>query len=122
MKPPIRTIWIVFLAVASPLMAGERLLDHYPQAKQSGCMKCHEGIELIREPGSEMLERIMELGEQTGDPAGCIVCHGGDPTATEKEAAHAADRLSTPIPAAPGSTRRPAASAIPTMSTCSGTA
>ena len=57
----------------------------------SGCMKCHEGIELIREKGSQMLAEIIEWGEGVDDPDGCIVCHGGDPTAEEKEEAHGGD-------------------------------
>ena len=54
----------------------------------SGCMECHQGIEPIREEGAEMLEEILALGEGEGDPVGCVVCHGGDPAAAEKDAAH----------------------------------
>ena len=54
----------------------------------SGCLECHQGIEPIREDGSEMLGEILALGEAKGDPAGCVVCHGGDPAAEEKEAGH----------------------------------
>ena len=54
----------------------------------SGCTACHEGIEPIREKGSKMLADILDEGRSSGDPAGCVVCHGGDPKATEKEAAH----------------------------------
>ncbi|MBL4885039.1 MAG: hypothetical protein JKY95_10965 [Planctomycetaceae bacterium] len=79
--------------VTSHVEAGEKLIDHYPEAKNSGCMKCHAEIELIREPGSEMLEQIMQQGKELGDPAGCVVCHGGDPKATEKEAAHVGDKF-----------------------------
>ena len=42
---------------------------------------CHEGIEDIRDPSSGMFIQLNALG-------GCIVCHGGDGTATEEEAAH----------------------------------
>lgn len=55
---------------------------------KTGCLRCHAGIESIREPESEMMKEILALGESRGDPDGCIVCHGGDPKATEKEAAH----------------------------------
>ena len=66
------------------------LVDHYPGAAQSGCMACHAGIEMIREPGSQMLAQIIARGEAEGDPAGCVVCHGGDPSEREdKAAAHA---------------------------------
>ncbi len=66
--------------------SGPLLVDHYPQAADSGCMACHAGIEMIREPGSQMLAQIMARGESMGDPAGCIVCHGGDPNEREDKA------------------------------------
>ena len=53
-----------------------------------GCLVCHKGIELIREPGSKMLEEIRDQGDPKTDPEGCCVCHGGDPTAKDKEKAH----------------------------------
>ncbi|OHB66254.1 MAG: cytochrome C [Planctomycetes bacterium RBG_13_63_9] len=55
----------------------------------SGCAKCHRGIEPIREAGSQMADEILAWGETLGDPAGCVVCHGGDPAAEDKQAAHA---------------------------------
>jgi len=51
-------------------------------------MACHQGIEPIREEGSGMSRQILAQGKALGDPAGCIICHGGDPGAAEKEAAH----------------------------------
>ena len=54
----------------------------------SGCLECHKGIEPIRQPGSEMMEEILSIGRARGDPAGCVVCHGGDPKAKDKETAH----------------------------------
>ncbi|MEO1498062.1 MAG: cytochrome C [Planctomycetota bacterium] len=60
--------------------SGPSLLEHYPQAAESGCMACHTGIEMIREPGSQMMEQLITVSTQHGDPAGCVVCHGGDPT------------------------------------------
>jgi hypothetical protein len=63
-------------------------------------MKCHTGIELIREPGSQMMKQIMQRGSELGDPAGCIVCHGGDATITDDEqAAHSGKFY--PAPASP---------------------
>ena len=56
--------------------------------KGSGCLTCHKGIEPIREPESKMMQRIFRKGKRQGDPAGCIVCHGGDPKATTKDEAH----------------------------------
>ena len=34
-------------------------------------------------------DRIVAIGEDHGDPAGCVTCHGGDPKATDAAAAHA---------------------------------
>lgn len=49
---------------------------------------CHAGIEAIRPPGSEMLEALRERGAEHGDLDGCVVCHGGDPSATDPATAH----------------------------------
>ncbi len=57
-------------------------------ADSSGCLACHNGIEPIRDPNSEMMQQILIQGRRLGDPAGCVVCHGGDPTATTAEDAH----------------------------------
>jgi len=55
-----------------------------------GCTtaKCHEGIADIRSSDSEMMQTIKANGSQHGDPDGCVMCHGGNPKATEKEEAH----------------------------------
>lgn len=58
------------------------------RANKMGCLSCHEGIEDIREEGSEMLAMIKGLGKEYNDPAGCVVCHGGMPNATTYEKAH----------------------------------
>ena len=52
-----------------------------------GCTttKCHEGIADIRSADSEMMQTIKSNGSQHGDPDGCVMCHGGNPKATEKE-------------------------------------
>ncbi|TWT81866.1 hypothetical protein CA13_33200 [Planctomycetes bacterium CA13] len=82
------TILLTIVATSSTSGA-DRLVDHYPSAAESGCMKCHGEIEPIREVGSEMLSQIMALGDELGDPAGCVVCHNGDATETvDKEIAH----------------------------------
>jgi len=57
-------------------------------AKGTGCLSCHEGIEDIRDQNSAMMLSIKGLGSQHGDPAGCVICHGGNPKATNKDAAH----------------------------------
>lgn len=93
------------LLIASQLVSAraDPITDHFPEAAKSGCMKCHSGIELIREPDSQMMQQIMQRGEALGDPAGCVVCHGGDPGETEdKVAAHGGPDAADFYPA-PGS-------------------
>lgn len=51
-----------------------------------GCFSRHEGIERFTD--GSMMEQIEDLGAEYGDPAGCVVCHGGTPEATTAEAAH----------------------------------
>ena len=58
-------------------------------AVKTGCLSCHNGIESIREESSGMMQLIKALSNQHGDPAGCVLCHGGDPTETTAEKAHA---------------------------------
>jgi len=57
-------------------------------AADSGCISCHNGIEDIRDDASTMMIMIKSISAQHGDPEGCVLCHGGDPTATTVEAAH----------------------------------
>ena len=86
--------WISLTLLARDGIAADRVIDHFPAAANSGCMACHAEIELIREPGSEMMQQIIKLGTQLGDPAGCIVCHNGDPVErVDKEKAHGGDNF-----------------------------
>ena len=87
-----------------PIAKPVRLIDHFPEAAKSGCMKCHSEMAPIREIGSEMLNQIMAKGESLGDPAGCIVCHNGNPTEFEDaEIAHGKNQEATfyPDPGSP---------------------
>lgn len=61
-----------------------------PAFGAGGCSteKCHQGIADIRSADSEMMQNIINNGSQHGDPDGCVMCHGGNPKATEKEEAH----------------------------------
>lgn len=99
---PSEKAFVVFalLTVAcglTPANGGERVVDHFPEAAKSGCMKCHAGIELIREPGSLMMQQIMSQGAQQGDPAGCTVCHNGDASETKNKAiAHGGNFFADP--------------------------
>ena len=56
----------------------------------AGCTasSCHAGIEPIRRPETGMFRALVELGQEHGDPDGCIVCHGGDPKASAAAEAH----------------------------------
>lgn len=57
-------------------------------ADKKGCMSCHEGIEDIRDKNSGMMLAIKAIGGTHGDPGGCVICHGGNPKATNKIDAH----------------------------------
>jgi len=54
----------------------------------AGCLTCHAGIEKIRDDSSAMMTMIKSLGSGHGDSEGCVMCHGGDPLASDKEKAH----------------------------------
>lgn len=53
--------------------------------QNTGCLTCHQGIEPIRDPNSEMMKQIFAKGKAVGDDAGCVVCHGGNPNETENK-------------------------------------
>ena len=84
---PYPSAMILTLTVLSSAALGEGQANG-PMAEASGCLTCHQGIEPIREPGSEMMRQLAALSRGLGDPSGCVVCHGGDPTTTVKEDAH----------------------------------
>jgi len=55
----------------------------------NNCLKCHNGIEDIRDKNSKMMQEILKISKKAGFADNdCIVCHGGNPTATTKEEAH----------------------------------
>lgn len=79
----------VLLAAAQPSEANVMTLAAVAQSGESGCLECHAGIEPIRDESSGMMADIFAKGEEAGDPAGCVVCHGGNPDETEDaELAH----------------------------------
>ena len=49
-------------------------------------MTCHQGIEQFSDGPMQL--SVVAVGAAHGDPAGCVTCHGGDPAAMDKEAAH----------------------------------
>ncbi len=55
-------------------------------AAEKGCLSCHEGIERFTD--GAMIETIESMGAEFKDPAGCVVCHGGNPAGLTKEEAH----------------------------------
>ncbi len=52
------------------------------------CVKCHNGIESIRDKKSDMMTQIVALGQAVGDSGGCTVCHGGNPKKGTVKDAH----------------------------------
>jgi len=58
--------------------------------RETGCTAagCHRGIEPIRQPDTPMAQALASRGAEAGDADGCVVCHGGDPAASEKSSAH----------------------------------
>lgn len=55
-------------------------------ANEKGCLSCHDGIERFTD--GIMQDTIEALGPDYSDPGGCVICHGGNPAATDKAAAH----------------------------------
>ena len=63
--------------------------NYFPDTSSNNCLTCHNGIEQIRDPESGMMKEIYQLADKAGIKDNeCIVCHGGNPTATGKEEAH----------------------------------
>ncbi|MEE8625222.1 MAG: hypothetical protein V3T19_07770, partial [Acidiferrobacterales bacterium] len=69
-------VWLAFAAPVSVSAA----------ANEKGCLVCHEGIERFSDGG--MQTAIEAMARPIRDPGGCVICHGGTPSATTKEAAH----------------------------------
>ena len=61
---------------------------HKSVSAGDSCVKCHNGIESIRDQHSDMMKQIIDLGKIAGDTGGCTVCHGGNPNAGTVEQAH----------------------------------
>ena len=81
---------IAFFAIAVMLTASASAGSMVPKSVDGGdsCVKCHQGIEHIREPSSDMMKQIVAMGQGMGDTGGCVVCHGGDAAASTAETAH----------------------------------
>ena len=74
---PAGTATIISPTVAAPISATNQL---------PGCLGCHYGIEDFSD--GAMMFAIKGLGAAYGDSGGCVVCHGGTPSATEFNLAH----------------------------------
>ncbi|MEA2018044.1 MAG: cytochrome C [Campylobacterota bacterium] len=61
---------------------------HADVAGGDSCVKCHNGIESIRDTDSDMMKQILDLGAIAGDTGGCTVCHGGNPEDGTVKGAH----------------------------------
>lgn len=83
---------ILLCCVFVLVISSAAICADYPEPGK-GCLasKCHAGIEPIREHDSNMAKQIYAIGRQTGDPNGCVVCHGGNPKEEkDKKIAHSA--------------------------------
>lgn len=72
----------------TPVYSGDLSEVSQERADKMGCLSCHEGIEDIRDSKSAMMLTIKAFGSSHGDPGGCVVCHGGTPSATSIDTAH----------------------------------
>ena len=80
-------VLFIFSASLAEAILPEMDSKGYP-APNTGCFapgKCHAGIEPIRAHNSDMAKQIYAKGAALGDPNGCVICHGGDPS-EEKDA------------------------------------
>ncbi len=91
MSPPKAPLLLLAVGclIVGDVAAAEKMIDAFPDSAASGCMACHADLELIRQKDSGMMQQIMARGQSMGDPAGCVVCHNGDPgERTDKTVAH----------------------------------
>lgn len=72
---------LILLLAAFALVTTARAQEPIPLSENSNCVVCHENLYLLHDTGNHFC-----LCES---PMTCVTCHGGDPTALTKEAAHA---------------------------------
>ena len=92
----LKIVKIAFLATllaTSTLFAVDKMHDSAETTMKSvtggdSCIKCHGGIESIRDTKSEMMKQIVAMSQGLGDTAGCVVCHGGNPEDGSVKGAH----------------------------------
>jgi hypothetical protein len=81
----------VFVVLISRTRA-EKTTNATPAETLEGCLKCHDKIEPMHKFGPTATLEKLDKGK---DALGltCTACHGGNPIATEKEAAHVRPRF-----------------------------
>jgi hypothetical protein len=81
----------VFVVLISRTRA-ERTMTQAPAETLEACLKCHDKIEPMHKFGPTATLEKLDKGK---DALGltCTACHGGNPIATEKEAAHVRPRF-----------------------------
>ena len=75
-----------FLVASVIVLFGMSRLASAQTAGEEGCLTCHKGIERFTD--GPMIEQIEAMGADYGDSGGCVICHGGTPSATTVEGAH----------------------------------
>lgn len=80
------TLSVLTFTFASSALAAKFDTVSPKLAKEKGCLSCHEGIEKFTD--GVMMLTIEAMGKAYNDPGGCVICHGGNPTATTKKWAH----------------------------------
>ncbi len=87
-----RTVLILSFAAAMSMAATAVSANQFDtvsaaSAAEKGCLSCHDGIEQFTD--GPMMDTIVDMATDYNDPGGCVICHGGNPAATSKDAAHA---------------------------------
>jgi len=84
------TLVVLFLYACTLMgqMHDKGEVTHKSVSGGDSCVKCHNGIESIRDTDSDMMKQIMDLGKIVGDSGGCTVCHGGNPDNGTLKGAH----------------------------------
>jgi hypothetical protein len=78
----------LFAIVLSLCMPGPALAEQDTPETPSNCIVCHENLYYLHDTGKYFC--VNEASQR------CVDCHGGDPTATDKESAHF-DRSAHPV-------------------------
>lgn len=77
---------LLVLFLLSGVLLAKAPIDY---TKKNNCLKCHGGIEHIREDTSGMAKAIAKKAAEAGYAKNsCIICHGGNPATRHKSKAH----------------------------------